>query len=206
MAQPRPLHRPRAAESGAGGFDEIKNAAAELSRKVQIVSRPPDQNPDLKAIRCIAVRVLRPLYWCSNDVATRSSARGYAGGPIVAQRSASRADACPSCGREILYERFHAGFSNEGFAYCDNDSTVLLWETFAPWYTAIVKKHPWMLNDEERRRVEAMFPRCQCGGRFAFTNPPLCPHCRSDISSFVPAGIYFLVIGSPLRYDDGKPI
>ena len=79
---------------------------------------------------------------------------------------------CPACGREVTVERFHAGFGNQGFRYCDRDSTVLTWDSYDPTWTGLVGEvHPWMLTPEQKDAVEGPHPMCPCGGRFRFLNP-----------------------------------
>jgi hypothetical protein len=102
---------------------------------------------------------------------------------------------CPHCGRALTYRRYHAGFSNEGFAYCDQDEAVVTWSTYDPRYTAIVDKHPWMLNEAERRAVESALRPCPFGGTFSFGNAPRCPHCHGKLAGLVPSDIYFAVMG-----------
>ena len=42
-----------------------------------------------------------------------------------------------------------------------------------------------------------------CGGRFAFSNPPLCPHCHESLASLVPAPIYVIISGRRIDADAG---
>lgn len=113
--------------------------------------------------------------------------------------------ACPHCGAQFSFQRFHAGFSDEGFMYCDRDNTVLTWSSFDAFYEGLVgPHHPWMLSHEQKTAVEAAVVACPCGGHFAFDNPPLCPSCGADISFLVPQPIYFLVTGRRLDADRDK--
>jgi hypothetical protein len=110
---------------------------------------------------------------------------------------------CPHCHRFVEFERFHAGFSNEGYLYCDSDAAVLTWDSYHPQYVRLVgEKHPWMLSKEEQRRVEDALKPCPYGGRFTFANPPKCPHCLRDISSFVAEKVYFIVTGPRLKAEE----
>ena len=62
---------------------------------------------------------------------------------------------CPGCQRELHYTRYHEGFNNEGYMYCDMDATVVRWSTFDERYRQIVDdKHPWVLDSEERNTAE----------------------------------------------------
>jgi hypothetical protein len=106
---------------------------------------------------------------------------------------------CPHCNRHIEAQQYHAGFSNLGFMYCDRDGALLTWDTYSVAYTAIVGKHPWMLDAEEKRRVEGAILPCPRGGRFLFRNPPRCPQCNGEIAALLTDDIHFLVYGE--RFD-----
>lgn len=103
---------------------------------------------------------------------------------------------CPSCHKRILLKQkyfYHAGFSDEGFMYCDNDSTTLKFSSYDKIYESIVgPKHPWSLNESEKVKVENELKNCPCGGKFRFANLSLCPLCRQSIQSLIPAKIYFI--------------
>ena len=103
---------------------------------------------------------------------------------------------CPSCHKKILLKQqyfYHSGFSDVGFMYCDNDSTTLEFSSFDKAYESIVgEKHPWVLNDTEKVKVENRLKNCPCGGKFRFANPPLCPLCGQSIQSLIPAKIYYV--------------
>jgi hypothetical protein len=69
-------------------------------------------------------------------------------------------DRCSACHREVGVERFHAGFGDQGFIYCDRDSTILTWDSLDPSWTSLVGEvHPWMLSPEQKVEVEAVAPR-----------------------------------------------
>jgi hypothetical protein len=108
---------------------------------------------------------------------------------------------CPHCGREFEYERYHAGFSNEGHMYCDRDETVITWDAYSPAYSKLTSEHPWMLDSVDQGRVEQALKPCPNGGRFAFANPPLCPFCRESVAYLVPNGEYFIVTGRRVDAD-----
>ena len=108
---------------------------------------------------------------------------------------------CPHCEREFEYERYHSGFGDEGYMYCDRDETVLTWNALKPAYGAIVPKLPWMLDANEQRRVENGVKACPFGGHFAFANPPLCPYCYESIAFLVPDRIYYVVVGRRIDAD-----
>jgi hypothetical protein len=103
---------------------------------------------------------------------------------------------CLHCGREFSYERFHAGFSNLGYMYCDEDETVITWSTYNPAYIQIIHdKHPWVLDRKEQQKVEASLKPCPYGGCFSFDNPPLCPFCHESVAFLVQGKEYFIVTG-----------
>lgn len=105
-------------------------------------------------------------------------------------------DRCPACHREVGVERFHAGFGDQGFMYCDRDSTILTWDSLDPSWTSLVGEvHPWMLSPEQKAEVEGVAPGCPCGGRFRFSNVPHCPLCSAPVPSLSPGGAYFVVLG-----------
>lgn len=115
-------------------------------------------------------------------------------------RASTDESTCPQCGQPLEFERYHGGFSNEGFMYCDRDATAVIWGTYDAAYERIVGNdaHPWMLNAEQQSAVEAGMSHCPCGGRFAFANPPLCPHCSRDVSFLTPSREYFVIVGRRL--------
>ena len=110
---------------------------------------------------------------------------------------------CKSCGAKLEAEAFHAGFSDEGFLYCNKDSTILTWFAYDPDFDRVVgaKKMPWALTEEERRRVEDHLIVCPCGGRFLFANPLLCPVCGKVFSEPMLETIYAVVLG---QHIDGE--
>ena len=79
-----------------------------------------------------------------------------------------RTSVCQHCRKPLTFVQYHAGFSDQGFLYCGKDGTVLTWSSYDRHYTAVaMDKHPWMLDDDERDRVEKRLRRCPCGGTFA---------------------------------------
>ena len=100
---------------------------------------------------------------------------------------------CPHCGEDFTFAARHSGFAEEGYMYCDSDEAVLVWSFYGPNKgRSLVDKLPWTLDEGEKAKVEAAVSPCPCGGRFAFRNPPRCPHCFSDFSSTVPTGIHYV--------------
>jgi len=112
---------------------------------------------------------------------------------------------CPHC-RGVLHlpqpYPYHAGFSNEGFLYCDTDATVLTFSSYNPHYRAIVGDvHPWMLDPTQRLSIEDHLLPCPCGGRFLFAVEPRCPLCGASLSPALPGPGYFVVIERRLDGD-----
>lgn len=106
---------------------------------------------------------------------------------------------CPSCGRALRYERFHAGFSNLGYLYCNSDETVATWDAYDLRYRAVVgDKNPWMLDEAERRELEDAIAPCPCGGTFSFFNLPRCPLCNSELPGLADDPTYVVVLGRRL--------
>jgi len=107
---------------------------------------------------------------------------------------------CSYCKRPIqLKGPYHAGFSNEGFLYCDKDATVLIFDSFNRYYNRVVpNKHPWMLTTKEKQAVEHHLKPCQCGGIFKFGNKPRCPYCKKLIREFVDS-MHYLIIGKKVN-------
>lgn len=105
---------------------------------------------------------------------------------------------CPTCRgvfRPAAPRFFHAGFGNEGFLYCDRDTSILVFSSYNRSYTQLVgDKHPWMLSANEQGFVEGHLKPCPCGGSFLFKNPPRCPHCGASIASLLPSKIYYVVV------------
>lgn len=112
---------------------------------------------------------------------------------------------CNSCGQEINAKgRFHAGFGDVGFVYCDKDDTVLMWDYWDPMANKIQgtdEKMPWDLNDTEMERLDKYFLPCPCGGRFSFRNHLRCPRCGGNLSGPITETIYFIQLN---RIIDGR--
>jgi hypothetical protein len=111
---------------------------------------------------------------------------------------------CKSCGSDVEGKgRYHTGFNDTGFLYCDRDSTVLTFSSFDPKYEAVAGAvHPWVLTQEGRsdvlRAVEDRLVDCPCGGRFSFDNPLRCPICGDVFSRQMSKNIYFIVLARRL--------
>jgi hypothetical protein len=79
---------------------------------------------------------------------------------------------------------YHVGFSDIVQLYCATCEGVLLVDLYHP---ALSDLHSWAEQNAKGfgfapadlwREFEARFRPCPCGGRFAYLNPPRCPHCR----------------------------
>lgn len=116
---------------------------------------------------------------------------------------------CPSCKKKVELDQryfYHAGRSNQGFLYCDRDSTVLVFSTYDPTYVRIVGEvHPWMLDLDQRAEVEEHLISCSCGGSFSFNNPPLCPHCGGSLQPAVPSPMHYVIVNR-LIDGDHEPV
>jgi hypothetical protein len=111
------------------------------------------------------------------------------------------ASLCWHCGRTLDFDRFHAGFSNQGYMYCDRDSTIVIWSSYDPTYSALSEStHPWMLTVEAKQVVERSIIDCPCGGQFRFANLPRCPHCNGDLGDLASEAIYYVILD---RHIDG---
>jgi len=110
---------------------------------------------------------------------------------------------CPNCHFVIESPQdhfYHAGFCDDGFLYCDQDSTLLVFSAFDPTFEAIVgKKVPWTLKENELNAVEQALINCPCGGKFRFSNPPLCPRCKKSIAEIFPSEIHYAVLTRVLK-------
>ena len=114
--------------------------------------------------------------------------------------ASSKKTLCPHCKHTVTFRGpYHAGFSNQGFLYCDQDSTLLIFDAYNRHYERIIpNKHPWMLTQREKRLVEGNLQPCSCGGNFKFDSKPRCPHCKGEIKSLSDP-IHYVVIGKEVN-------
>lgn len=116
---------------------------------------------------------------------------------------------CPNCKKKVELDQqyfYHAGRSNQGFLYCDRDSTILVFGAYDPAYVRIVGNiHPWMLDLDQRVEVERHLISCPCGGSFSFSNPPLCPHCGGSLQAALPSPMHYIIVNR-LVDGDREPI
>jgi hypothetical protein len=103
---------------------------------------------------------------------------------------------CPSCELSFEYEKFSAGFGDQGFVYGSSAAIVLTWSAFDPAYVAIVDAHPWMLSLDQQQAVEAALKPDLPGGPFRFANAPLCPKCKQPLRDLADESReYFVITG-----------
>lgn len=117
---------------------------------------------------------------------------------------------CPTCNKVIIIKQKnvgHAGFSNLGFLYCELCTNILEFSSYNPNYVEIVgEKHPWMLSQGDKRKVEAHLKPCPCTGKFRFDLQPKCPYCSGSLISITKDNIHFLEIGDVFDGDKEKDI
>jgi hypothetical protein len=106
---------------------------------------------------------------------------------------------CPKCHRTFHIgqkHRYHAGFGDVGFLYCDRCPNLVVFSAFDPVYEDIVGSvNPWMLNFFQKWKVERQLERCSCGGRFRFGAEPRCPLCNVEIPSILSDSIHYIETG-----------
>jgi hypothetical protein len=115
---------------------------------------------------------------------------------------------CPACARPVEFERFHAGFGDQGFMYGATAPTVLTWSSFDPVYQHLAPHvHPWMLPVETRTVVEGAVRSDLPGSPYRFSNQPLCPHCKSALPMlFDDSRAYFVVVADRIDAEAGSKV
>jgi hypothetical protein len=112
---------------------------------------------------------------------------------------------CAACHLVNIFKQpyaYHAGFGNQGFLYNDSGTLTLTWSSYDPAYEAIVgKKHPWMLADADRAKLEEMLLPAPDGGRWRFSNPPRCRFCGHPIGDPIGRNIYYLLYDGSIDAD-----
>lgn len=103
---------------------------------------------------------------------------------------------CPNCNSIIeIVDGYHSGFADEGFLYCNRDSTVMTWSAYNPKYIEIVGSiMPDILTRDGQKQIEENLIGCPCGGKFLFANPLLCPKCGGVLSEPMTKNIYCIII------------
>lgn len=106
---------------------------------------------------------------------------------------------CPNCKSRFEIDQpypYHAGFSNVGFLYCECCPAMVTFHTYDKHYTGIVgDKHPWDLNEVERRKIEESLKPCPNGGRFRFNAYPRCPVCNEPMPDLLQDRMHFIQTG-----------
>ena len=109
---------------------------------------------------------------------------------------------CHNCGGSFRFQRYHAGFSNEGYMYCDSDATVVTWSSYDPVYSQLAKEtFPWALDSKQKAEVEMIARPCPCGGHFGFDACPRCPLCKGQLPELGSDPIYFVIAGTRIDGD-----
>lgn len=113
---------------------------------------------------------------------------------------------CPHCKKNIHVKQeyfYHAGFSNQGFLYCNLCPNLLEFDTYNSSYLLVLGEHihPWSLSSDEKKKVEDHLKPCPCGGRFLFDAFPRCPHCNKNVQSLLPDNMHFIEFGKVIDAD-----
>jgi hypothetical protein len=96
----------------------------------------------------------------------------------------------------------HAGFSNQGFLYNEAGRLTLIWSSFDPAYERLVGQvHPWMLDADQRARVEQALLPSPHGDRWLFANRPRCAACGGPIGKSILNDIYYLIYPGSINTD-----
>lgn len=106
---------------------------------------------------------------------------------------------CKTCEQQVEGERYHAGFSDIGFLYCNKDSTVIIFNAYDSTFEKLVGDIlPWTLVEENDRvkmeLIERNLINCPCGGKFYFDNSLICPICGGEFSEPMAKNIYVFVL------------
>jgi len=86
---------------------------------------------------------------------------------------------CASCGRSFDYYLVHNGFNASHYAYCDRCGRTL----FLDIYYDRIPEESGFPAEGLSPHVQALLAPCECGGRFAPTARPRCPHCQAELSA-----------------------
>jgi hypothetical protein len=105
---------------------------------------------------------------------------------------------CSACKKETVFDQlypYHAGFSDQGFLYDDAGTLTLVFGAYDPKFASVFGRlNPWTKEDEAKKReFEESLPLAPSGGRWRFTNPARCPHCRAKLSGPITECIYYLI-------------
>lgn len=108
----------------------------------------------------------------------------------------------------VEFERFHAGFGDQGLHVGGTAPTVLTSSSFDRAYRRLVPdEHPWMLSAEGRAEVEEAIRPDLPGAPYAFNNPPLWPRCGTPLAElFDRSRAYLVVVGDRIDAERGADI
>ena len=92
---------------------------------------------------------------------------------------------CNKCGFKFSYELIHNGFNETAYAYCDSCGKTLFLEEH---YKQIPQTCLLFFKIKDRyekinRDIEQFLEKCECGGKFARSTKPRCPHCKEVLST-----------------------
>lgn len=155
-------------------------------------------------------RHARNIFWGTNSLLSACGLRRPVFVSFGSSDNGSEGNAveiqCPACHQTFQIAQnyqYHAGFSNEGFLYCDSCPNLVVFSSYDPRYTKIVgERHPWALTDSDCRTVEDHLRPCTCGGHFCFSAAPRCPLCNATIRQILYGSIYYVETGK--RFDPDK--
>jgi len=85
---------------------------------------------------------------------------------------------CEQCGQHFEYRLIHNGFNDSAYDYCDTCGGTALISGWSEKPTGVTVKFYQRLDEEAERHLK----RCKCGGKFAVTASPRCPHCKNALS------------------------
>lgn len=105
----------------------------------------------------------------------------------------STAFICIACRHATSWQGWdHAGFSERGFLYNEDGDFVISWDARDPKYIELVGDFafPWMLNEDQKSRIEKQLLPAPTGGNFLFRNPSRCSACRHPLSPPLPDCFY----------------
>jgi hypothetical protein len=104
---------------------------------------------------------------------------------------------CPNCSRILRFRRYNARFGDQGYMYCDIDSTLLVWSSYDPIYSSLTSRtHPWMLDEGQQLRIEGEVIDCPSGGHFKFAAKPRCPYCNYELPLLSQDPAYYVILGN----------
>jgi len=85
---------------------------------------------------------------------------------------------CKNCGQHFEYTLIHNGFNDSAYDYCDTCGGTALITAWSEPPTGVNVKFHQRLNEDVERHLK----QCKCGGHFALSASPRCPHCKNLLS------------------------